>query len=107
MAMGDGSGLAVTLALAGGGSLLLVGLAAAAFVRRQSRAYLFVLLALGTLLVRTIIGALMMTEIVASDPHHVVEHALDIALVGFLLTAIVLARTTKPPSVPPTPSDDE
>jgi hypothetical protein len=87
--------LAVTLALAGGSALLLVGVALAAFVRRRSRSYLFVLLALGTLLVRTAVGTLTMSGVVAAGPHHVVEHALDVALVGFLLAAASAARTDR------------
>lgn len=88
--------LAVTLALAGGSALLLVGVALAAFVRRRTRSYLFVLLALGTLLVRTAVGTLTMSGVVAAGPHHLVEHALDVALVGFLLAAAAAARADRP-----------
>jgi len=107
MSVESGSGLAVVLAFAGAGTLLLVGLAAAAFVRRRSRSYLFVLLALGTLLVRTVIGALMISGFVALAPHHIIEHTLDFALVGFLLVAIVFARTTRSPARITAISDDE
>lgn len=107
MGGGHGSGLALTLTFAGSGALLLVSIAAGAFVRRRSRSYLFVLLALGMLLVRTITGTLMITGIIASNPHHLVEHALDLALVGLLLAAIVSARTTETPPIRPIPFDDE
>lgn len=104
---GDVPGLAVTLALAGGGAVFLVGLAVAAFVRRRSRSYLFVLLALGTLPVRTVAGMLTVGGVVPAAPHHLVEHTLDLALMGFLLVAVALARTDRPAAVAPTVSDDE
>ncbi|MWG35860.1 DUF7471 family protein [Halomarina oriensis] len=89
------SGLALSLILAGGGSLLLVGLAAAAFVQRRSRSYLLVTLALATLLLRTLAGTLTMNGVLDATLHHTAEHALDVALVGFLLVAVYTARSDR------------
>ncbi|WP_254538811.1 DUF7471 family protein [Halomarina litorea] len=107
MAGGHGSGLALTLVFAGGGALLLVSLATGAFIRRRSRPYLFVMLALGMLFVRTIVGTLVIAGVVASDPHHFLEHALDLALVGLLLAAVGTARTADSPSMAPISPGDE
>lgn len=95
MAGGHGSGLALSLVLAGGGSLLLVGIAAAAFVQRRSRSYLLVLLALATLLARTVAGVLMINGVVDDAVHHTLEHVLDVALIGFLLVAVYTVRSDR------------
>ena len=95
MGAGHGSELALSLVLAGGGSLLLVGLAGVAFVQRRSRSYLLVLLALATLLARTVAGVLMLDGLLAADLHHTLEHALDVALVGFLLVAVYSVRSDR------------
>ncbi|MFD1512074.1 DUF7471 family protein [Halomarina rubra] len=95
MGAGHGSGLALSLMLAGGGSVLLVGLAAAAFVQRRSRSYLLVFLALATLLVRSATGLLMVNGLVDDAVHHTLEHGLDVALVGFLLVAVYTVRSDR------------
>ncbi|MFC5970404.1 hypothetical protein ACFPYI_03590 [Halomarina salina] len=95
MGAGHGSGLALSLVLAGGGSLLLVGLAGVAYVQRRSRSYLLVLLALATLLARTVAGLLMLDGLLADGVHHTLEHVLDVALVGFLLVAVYSVRSDR------------
>ena len=63
--------------------LILAGLAAAALVsagliafsRRQSRSYLLIVLALGTLICKACVGGFTLFGILPSDLHHLVEPA--------------------------------
>src|SRR6056297_3426740 len=85
-------GFAVLLALAGLGSAVLVGLALAALVRRRSRSYLLMTLALATLLARTAVAALLFTGSVSAASHHWVEHVLDAAMAALVVAAVYDAR---------------
>ncbi|MFB6130214.1 MAG: hypothetical protein ABEJ28_05270 [Salinigranum sp.] len=82
--------------LAGLGSLTLLALAVAAFRRRRSRPYLLVVLALSTLLVKSLLGALTVARIVPSGVHHLTEHGLDAAMAAFLLAAVYYVRDGPP-----------
>ena len=84
------------LVLAGGASLIVVGLAIAAFAQRRSRSYLLIALALATLLARTIAGGLAMGELLPVGTHHLVEHSLDGVMAVLLIAAVYFARTTDP-----------
>ncbi len=83
------------LALAGVGSAVLVGLALAALVRRRSRSYLLVTLALGTLLARTGVAALSLTGALAEGSHHLLEHGLDAAMAALVVAAVYDARRVR------------
>ncbi|MFD1588026.1 hypothetical protein ACFR9U_13650 [Halorientalis brevis] len=85
--------LPVVLALAGLGSSVLIGLALAALVRRQSWSYLLVTLALATLLVRTAVAVLTMNAVIADETHHLLEHGLDVAMAALVVAAVYTART--------------
>lgn len=83
------------LVLAGSVSLVIVGLAVAAFAQRRSRSYLLISMALATLLVRTLVGGLAVGELLAVGTHHLVEHALDGVMATLLIAAVYFARTTE------------
>lgn len=84
------------MTLAGIGTAVLLGLALAAFVRKQSRPFLLIVVALVALLARSIVAALAMTGSVSSGSHHTAEHVLDVVLVGLVIGAVYYARSVTP-----------
>jgi hypothetical protein len=86
---------AALLALAGLGSAVVLGLGLAALVRRRSRSYLLVTLALATLLARTGVAALSLTGMVAQGSHHLLEHGLDAAMAALVVAAVYDARVVR------------
>lgn len=84
---------ALVLGLAAVGGALLLGLGLAAFLRRGSRSYLLVALALGTLLARTALAVGATWGGIGDGPHHFGEHALDVAMAGLVIGAVYYART--------------
>lgn len=87
--------MAAVLALAGLGSAVVIGLALAALVRRQSWSYLLVTLALATLLARTVVAASALAGGLGSVTHHTVEHVLDVAMAALVIAAVYTARTAR------------
>lgn len=85
--------LLVAIAVASAGAAVLLGLAFAAFLRRQSRPYLFVVMAIGTLLAQSVVAGLSVLGTLESNVHHLLEHGLDVALVALVIGAIYYART--------------
>lgn len=83
------------LALAGLGSAVVLGLALAALVRRRSRSYLLVTLALATLLARTGVAALSLAGSVPEASHHLLEHGLDAAMAALVVAAVYDARSVR------------
>jgi predicted permease len=86
--------LTPVLVLAGLTSALLVSLGVIAYSQRQSRSYLLVVLALGTLIAKTCLGSLAIVQVLSMDLHHLFEHLLDVVMALCLLVAIYYARTT-------------
>lgn len=86
---------ALFLVLVSGGvvSVVLVSLGILAFIRRQSHSYLLVVLALGTLIVKAVLGSLALGNVIPISQHHLIEHALDGLMAVFLLAAVYNART--------------
>lgn len=85
--------LVVVLAVAGLGAAILLGLALAAFLQRQSRPYLLVALALVALLARTVVASLSVWGWLSGTEHHLLEHALDVAMAAFVIGAVYYARS--------------
>jgi hypothetical protein len=50
-------------------------------------------LALGTLIAKTVLGSLALGNVIPISQHHLVEHALDGLMAVFLLAAVYNART--------------
>lgn len=88
--------LVVVLATAGAGSALLLGLGLAALVRRRSRPYLLIALALSTLLARTALAGIALVDALPAADHHLAEHVLDVAMVVLVVGAVYYARGVTP-----------
>lgn len=63
-----------------------------AYRRRRTTPYFFVASALVAFLLKAIIGGLFFLGILAGGYHHLIEHALDIAIASMLIVAVYLAR---------------
>ncbi|WP_313696195.1 DUF7471 family protein [Halorarum halobium] len=85
---------ALVLGLAAVGGAILLGGGLAAFLRRGTRSYLLVALALGTLLARTALAVGAAWGAVDANTHHFGEHVLDVAMAGLVIAAVVYARRT-------------
>ncbi len=85
--------LLAIVTVAGVGTSLLLGIAIAAFVRRQSRPYLLIAAAIGALFVRSVVAGLTMTGTFSQTDHHVLEHGLDVVMVALVVAAVYHART--------------
>jgi len=72
---------------------VLTGAALAVFLRRRSRSYLLVALALAALLARTGVAAASLAGAVPLDSHHLVEHSLDVAMAALVVAAVYYARS--------------
>jgi hypothetical protein len=84
--------LLAVLGAAAVASAALTGLALAAFVRRRSRSYLLVALAVATLLARTAVAVASVTRLVGPSAHHLLEHGLDVAMAALVIAAVYYAR---------------
>ncbi len=78
------------LSLAAALTAVVAGLAVAAFVRRRSRRYLLVALALSTLLARSAVGMAAYLGAVGPGIHHTLEHGLDVAMAALVIAAVYL-----------------
>ena len=87
---GQSLGMLALLTLAAALTAIVAGLAVAAFVRRRSRPYLLVALALSTLVARTGIGLAGYADLVGPDLHHLFEHALDVVMAALVIAAVYL-----------------
>jgi hypothetical protein len=87
--------LVVVLTVSALAAAVLCGLAVVAYRRRQSRAYLLVVLALAALVARPLIGALSATALLDADLHHLLEHGLDAIVVLLVLGAVYYARSVE------------
>lgn len=87
--------LLAVVGLAGLGSALLLGLGLAAYVRRRSRPYLLVALALATIGVRSVVAWVTMVGMVSDATHHLVEHGLDVVMAALVVGAVWYARSLR------------
>jgi len=87
-----GQGLATfaLLSLAALLTAVVAGVGIAAFVRRRSRRYLLVALALSTLLARSAVGLGAYAGTIRPGVHHTLEHALDVAMAALVIAAVYL-----------------
>ncbi len=83
-----------TIFLAGVGTTVLFTLGAIAYSQRRSVPYLLITLALGALVVRTIVGFGTALGYVPMGIHHLVEHGLDFLIASLLLAAIYRSGST-------------
>ena len=78
------------LTLAAVVTAIVAGLGIAAFVRRRSRRYLLVALALSTLVARSAVGLGAYVGAVGPTMHHALEHGLDVAMAALVIAAVFL-----------------
>jgi len=90
----ESASLTVLLAVGAVGTALLLGLAIAAFLRRQSRPYLLVAMAFAALFARTLVAGAELSGRLSPQTHHTIEHGLDVVLVALVVAAVYYARTT-------------
>ena len=88
--------LLVVLLLAGLGTSLVAGLALAAYLRRGSRPYFLVALAVLALVARTVVAGLSLQGGLPADTHHLLEHGLDVVMVALVVAAVYTARSSAP-----------
>ncbi|MEF8857462.1 MAG: hypothetical protein V5A38_00840 [Halolamina sp.] len=84
----------VLLTLGAALTAVVAGLAVAAFVRRRSRPYLLVAMALVSLVARTAVGLAGYAEMVSPELHHQLEHALDIVMSALVIAAVYLVGSS-------------
>ena len=87
--------LVALLAVAGLGSAAVLALALAALLRRRSRSYLLVALALSALVARTAVASIAMAGGLAAGTHHALEHGLDVVMAALVIAAVYDARSTR------------
>lgn len=86
------------LLLAGIGTVSLFCIGLAAYHRRRSMPYLLVTLALGALVLRTVVGWGTALGIVPMTIHHFLEHGLDFFVAATLLYTVYRSRSWRPMS---------
>lgn len=79
---------------AGLGTATLFALSVLAFARRRTRQYLLVTVALGALVVRSVVGLGTVLALVPMPIHHLVGHGLDVLIAALVLLAIYLSGPT-------------
>lgn len=88
--------LLLLLVLAALGTAALFGLGLVAYRRRRTRAYGFVALALGLLLVRSAVGLGTLSGHVPMALHHGIAHGIDLLVAVLLLAAVYVQRLDMP-----------
>lgn len=96
VAIGYAPYLFVGLILAGIGTMLLFCLGLTAYHRRQSREHLLLTLALGALVIRTIVGWGTVLGVVPMVAHHLLEHGLDFLIAVLVLYTVYRSRSNHP-----------
>ena len=76
-----------------GTGVLFVGSVLAWYHRREQR-YVLIMLAVGALFVRSIIGFGTVYGHVPMEIHHLIEHGLDFAIAGLILYAVYRSKPT-------------
>lgn len=84
--------LYAVLVIAGLGSTLLVGTPMLVLLRRRSLSYFLVTLALAALVLRSLLGAVMVGDLISAHIHHILEHVLDVVVIALLFIAVITAR---------------
>lgn len=80
--------------VAGLGTAVLFAISVLAFVHRRTRQYLLVMVALGALVLRSVVGLGTALTIVPMIVHHLVEHGLDFLIAALVLYAVYLSGPT-------------
>ncbi|KOX91313.1 DUF7471 family protein [Haloarcula rubripromontorii] len=94
---GQSAVLIAVLGLATLGTLALFVVAAVSTRRRRSRPYVLLTVAIGLLVVRSVVGIGTVLGVVPMVVHHLTEHGFDFLIALLVLSAIY---SVAPPSVP-------
>jgi ethanolamine transporter EutH len=92
--------LLVIIMLAAVGTTILFCCGVVAYSRRRSMRYLLITVALGLLVVRSLVGLGTVFGLVPMTVHHLVEHGVDVSIAGLILYAVYRSG---PGSERPTP----
>jgi hypothetical protein len=87
--------LVAVVAVGGLAAALLAGTALAAYLRRRSRSYLLVGLALAALVARAMVAGVTMLGAVDPGTHHLLEHGLDVVMAALVVGAVYYARSVE------------
>ncbi|MCX2818861.1 hypothetical protein EGH25_05805 [Haladaptatus sp. F3-133] len=79
--------LLAVLVLAGIGTTAVFALSLVAYRRRRGKSYLLISVAIGLLVVRTLVGFGTVQGVIPMLYHHLVEHTLDFLIAALVLTA--------------------
>ncbi|MEF8807440.1 DUF7471 family protein [Natronomonas sp.] len=79
--------------VAAAGTTLLFVLSLAVYWRRQSTPFLLVALAIGLLVVRSVVGFGTVAGVVPMNAHHIIAHGIDFLIAAFVLLAAYLSRS--------------
>jgi len=82
------------IALAALGTTVVFVISLVAYHRRRETAYLLISLAVGALVLRSVVGFGTVMGRVPMGYHHLVEHTLDFAIAVLVLTAVYLGGAT-------------
>jgi hypothetical protein len=97
LGQGQATALLVLIGLATLVTLALFLVAAAATVRRRHTTYLLVTVAIGLLVVRSVIGFGTAVGLVSMPVHHLVGHGVDLSIALLVLAAIFGVGRPEPP----------
>lgn len=86
----------VIISVATLGSSVLVIITGIALLRRHTWSYLFITVAIGMLVIRSLVGFLSLVGPLQVETHHVLEHLFDVVAIVLLFAAIYVARTVDP-----------
>lgn len=84
------------LVVAATGTTTLFVLSLVVYWRRQSTPFLFVTVAIGLLVVRSVVGFGTVVGLVPMTVHHLIEHGFDFLIAAFVLLAAYLSRSNSP-----------
>jgi hypothetical protein len=87
--------LGLSIVIAGLLTAVLLGLGMAVFVRRRSRSYLLIALALLALFGRSVVAGGTLLGLISPGLHHLLEHGLDIIMAALVVAAVYYARTVE------------
>lgn len=87
--------LGLSIVIAGLLTAVLLGLGIAVLVRRRSRSYLLIAMALLALFARSIVAGGTLLGVIAPGPHHLLEHGLDIIMAALVVAAVYYARSVE------------
>lgn len=97
LSAGEAMALLVILALATVGTLTLFLVGLVAYRRRRTRVYLLLLVALGLLVTRSVVGFGTALGAVPMPLHHLVEHSSDFAIAALVLYALYQSGPVEAP----------